>query len=94
MFADIDPAADFQGLVAQAVTILQQQQRLALQILDLDAGFRGERMIVRKSDGEVLLIEFTRLDAVLIRGQRQDSKIDLAFAQPLQERFRLVFRRA
>ena len=31
--ADIDPAADFQGLIAQTVAVLQQQQGMAFQIL-------------------------------------------------------------
>ena len=38
--ADVDAAAYFQGLVAQAMTVLQQQQSLPLQVLDFNGRFR------------------------------------------------------
>ena len=76
--ANVDSTADFQGLIAQAMPILQQQQRVSFQILHLDGRFGAERMIDRQGNREVLLIELARLDAVLPGGQRHQPKIDFA----------------
>src|SRR6202022_3069539 len=50
--ANVDTTAHFQGLVAEAVAVLQEQQSLALQVGYLDGGLGGERMVIGQRDGE------------------------------------------
>lgn len=86
-----DPAADLQRLVAQAVAVLEQQQRLATQIFHLHALAVGERMRGGHGEYEGLCVQWRSLEAVHRHGQREHTDVDLARAQALEQWFGLVF---
>ncbi len=89
-FARTDAAADLEGLVPQTVSVLEQQQSLALQILDSDGVARGESVVVRHRDSERLRIQLAGLQAFQRHRQRQDAQVDLSELELLEHGSRLV----
>src|SRR5580658_5689178 len=73
------------GVLAQTVTILQQEKRLGGETLRLDADLIGERMKRRKPDMEGILEQIDSIHRPAIIGQRQQHDVELALMQGIDE---------
>ncbi len=85
-----DATADLERLVAQAVTVLEQQQGLALQVFHADPLVVREPVAGGHRQREWLFVERLGLESVERHGQREDAHVDLAGTQLLEQRRRLV----
>ncbi len=72
---------DLECLIAQAVSVFQEQEGKADQVLDADLLFWGEGMIGRQGDEEAFLKEFSGEDAGRLNGQGEEQDIELALFQ-------------
>ncbi len=79
-------AADLEGLVAQAVAVIEEQQCLAVEFLEPHARAPRERMLGRNGEGEGLDVEFTGLEAIELDGEREYAQVELAGAQLREQR--------
>src|SRR4026209_1100317 len=77
-FLHVDAAAHIEGLIAQAVALFEQQQRLICEIVDLHVGALGERIVRRHCNREGLLVQRTRLQAVERHRHRENSPVAIA----------------
>src|SRR5581483_6249468 len=73
-----DAAADLQRLIPEAMTLLEKEQRLTLQIGNLDALTPGERVALRQRHRKWLGEELAGLESLQVHRQRQNAKVELA----------------
>ncbi len=86
--AHLGPTADLadpQGLVGQAVAVLQQQALLAGQIGSADSVALGQPMSRRRQDEEQIVEEREADDLTRSGNRSQQDQVELALRQQLQE---------
>src|SRR5690348_2531312 len=77
--------ADLQRLVAQAMTVFQQQQMLVFQIRQLQQSASCQRVRIGRGQQERFLEQKFRVQGVVVHRQREDRGVQFAFAQPLHQ---------
>lgn len=90
IFVHPDAAADLEGLVTQAMTVLEKEQRLAVEVLDPHALAVRECMVRGYGEREGFFIQRGRLETVDGGRQGEDAEIEFSGAQLLEQGRRLV----
>src|SRR5262249_26784972 len=83
--------ADCKRVVAQAVTVLQQQQVLAPQTLGFNAGLLGKLVLARQSHYEGILKQNDGLHRATIIGEREQHHVELPPMQRIDEALGQIF---
>src|SRR5690606_4356285 len=89
-FFRLDAAADIERLIAQAMAILEQEQCLAVQVIELDGRLLRKRAVVRHRHCKRFLVQLARFESVEWNGEREDAELDLSCPQFLEKRLRLI----
>ena len=87
----VGETADCKRVIAQAVTVLQQQQVLAPQALGFNARLLGKQVLARQSHYEGILKQDDGLYHATIIGEREQHYVKLSPMQRIDEALGQIF---